>query len=407
MRVSSKTLLLSCSLLLGACTQQQGDRVVTLVVSNTTPHDAIGVVDGIRLEAVCDSLGTDLNTPLTVSDENGRPVCTQIFDNGQERLLLFETSTLANGESSYTVSIGQPDTVFEPSVFVKQYPRRKDDLAWENESSIWRAYGPELKATDERAYGYDIWCKNTKRLVTEERYWKFFRGYEIADSLHALELHAQADSTVKAMTFHENHGDGLDTYSVGPTLGGGTSALLPNGHIAYPWSYRSYQILADGPLLAAFTLTYDTTFVAGDTIVEHRTIVTQKGTRYNIINVQYEGLTQDMPVAAGIVYHGEPDSTRLSTEGKYICYSDPSDRKDSSEGRVLVGLYSPTLSHTSLEQGHLLAISDYKPGDTFTYYMGSGWSRGDCPSLAVMESELRQMSEAPRTVRIVVKYPNQ
>lgn len=401
-----KRYVLDCfiiALLLTACTQQQGERIVSLVVSNPTQHDAMGVVDGISLNAICDSLGVTPDVPLTVLDEDGKPVCTQIFDNGTEKLLLFESHTLANGESSYTVKAGVPDSTFAPSVFVKHYPRRKDDLTWENESSIWRAYGPNLKDTDEHAYGYDIWCKNTTRLVTEERYWKFFRGWEMADSLNALELRAQADSTVRAMTFHENHGDGLDAYSVGPTLGGGTSALFPNGRIAYPWSWRSHKILAEGPLLAAFELTYDTTYVAGDTLVEHRTIVTQKGTRYNIVNVSYEGLTQTLPIVAGIVFHGEADSVRLSTAGHYICYSDPSDRKESSEGRVLVGIYSPTLTQTSLEQGHLLAISEYTPGETFTYYMGAGWSRGDCPSLDVMTAELQQMSDKPRQVRIVVK----
>lgn len=395
--------LTTAALLLTACTQQQGERVVSLVVSNPTQLDAMGVVDGISLKAVCDSLGVEADTPLTLLDENGQVVCTQLFNNGQEDLLLFESHTLADGESSYTVKVGAPDTTFAPSVFVKHYPRRKDDLTWENESSIWRAYGPELKATDERAYGYDIWCKNTTRLVTEERYQKFFRGWEMADSLNALELHAQADSTVRAMTFHENHGDGLDAYSVGQTLGGGTAAIVADGRVAYPWSWRSHEILADGPLLAAFRLNYDTTYVAGDTLVEHRTIVTQKGTRFNIVSVSYEGLTRPQTITAGIAFHGEPDSVRLSTTGKYICYSDPSDRHESSEGRVLVGIYSPTLTQTSLELGHLMAYSQYNPGDTFTYYMGSGWSRGDCPSLDAMEQELKQMSDAPRTVRIVVK----
>lgn len=397
------SLFFSSALLLSSCSQQQGSRVVTLIVSNTSQHDALGVVDGVSLSAVCDSLGVVPGTPLTVRNEEGRVVCTQVFNNGSHDLLLFESHTLANGESSYTVSVGAPDSTFQPSVFVKQYPRRKDDLAWENESSIWRAYGPELKATDERAYGYDIWCKNTKRLVTDERYRKFFRGYEIADSLRALGLDHQADSTIHAMTFHENHGDGLDAYSVGPTLGGGTAALYPSGRIAYPWSYRSHQILADGPLLAAFSLTYDTTYVAGDTLVEHRTIVTQKGTRYNIINVSYDGLTQELPIVVGIALHSDADSARLNTEGRYICYSDPSDRCDSSEGRVLVGVYAPTLHATAIEHGHVLGISTYRPGDVFTYYMGSGWSLGDCPSLDVMERELQLMADAPRTVRILVK----
>lgn len=406
MNLNNPLLAMSIVLLLGSCTQQQNEHTVSLIVSNPSLYDAMGVVDGVSLKALRDSLNADIDDPILILDEEGSPVCTQIFNNGVEDLLLFESHTLANGESKYTAHIGRTDSVFEPSVFVKCYPRRKNDLAWENESSIWRAYGPELKATDERAYGYDIWCKNTPKLITEDRYRKFFRGYEIADSLHALDLHAQADSTVKAMTFHENHGDGLDAYNVGPTLGGGTAALFPNGRIVFPWSYRSYEILAEGPLLAAFKLTYDTTYVAGDTLVEHRTIVTQKGTRFNIINVGYEGLTKPQPIVAGIVYHGDPDSIRLSSEGKYICYSDPSDRAGSPEGRVMVGVYSPSLTQTLLEQGHLLAVSEYNPGDTFTYYMGSGWSLGDCPDLKAMETELKAMSETPRSVRIIVQQGN-
>lgn len=396
-------LAFALSLLLCSCAQQQGERVVTLVVSNMTAHDAIGVVDGISLDAVCDSLGVKASTPLTVRDDHGNVVCTQRFNNGEQDLLLFESHTLANGESTYTVEAGHPDTAFASAVMVKCYPDRMDDLAWENESGIWRAYGPQLKNADEKAYGYDIWCKNTRQLVADERYRKYLSGCELADSLRSLGLYATADSALHATSLQENHGDGLDTYSVGPTLGGGTAALIDNGKIAYPWSYRKCEILAEGPLLAAFRLTYDTTCVAGDTLVERRTIVAQKGSRFNIVNVRYDGLRQTLPVAVGIAFHGDPDSVRLSTEGRYICYSDPSDKRDSAEGRVLVGVYSPSLTTTSLELGHLLATSDYKPGDTFTYYMGSGWSLGDCPSLDIMEEELRQMCDAPRTVRIEVR----
>ena len=390
--------------LCSAC-HQEHKKEVKLIVSNDTQHDAFGVVDGISLKAVLDSLGVPAGTPITLTDEIGDHVTTQIFNNGQEDLLLFESATLANGESTYFVHIGVDPKAGEviPAVFVKHYPQRKDDLAWENESSIWRAYGPELQATGERAYGYDIWCKNDKELCCDERMLTALAGWAAADSLRELGEKAKADSIDHAGSFHLDHGKGMDCYAVGQTLGGGTAALLDTlGHIAYPWAWKSHRILADGPLLAAFELDYDTLRVGCDNVIEHRTIVTQEGTRFNLINVSYEGLTRPLEIAVGIAFHGEPDSTRLSTKGKHIAYSDPTDQPQRDPGRVLIGAYIPTLTRTAFEQGHLLGIAQYNPGDTFTYYMGSGWSKGDCADLKAMVEELGQMSDRARVTRIVV-----
>jgi len=196
----------------------------------------------------------------------------------------------------------------------------------------------------------------------------------------------------------------MDCYAVGPTLGGGTAALLNEGMIVYPWAWKTHKILANGPLLGAVRLDYDTIYVGADTVIEHRTIITQKGTRFNIINVEYDGLKQEHEIAVGIVYHGDEDSVRISNDNKYIAYSDPTDQPGNNPGRVLVGAYVPTLTRTALEQGHVLAIAKYKPGETFTYYMGSGWSKGDCPSLSVMTNDLKELGkEVPHDVRIVVR----
>ena len=228
-------------------------------------------------------------------------------------------------------------------------------------------------------------------------------NHALADSLSALEQFELADSIRLAGNFHHNHGDGMDCYAVGPTLGGGTAALVDNGQLVLPWAWKHHKVLANGPLLAAVTLDYDTLYVGNDTVLEHRTIVAQKGTRFNIINVKYDGLSEPHDIAVGIVYHADEDSVKLNTQRKYMAYSDPTDQPSEDPGRVLVGVYSPTTVRTALELGHLLCYSHYQPGETFTYYMGSGWSKGDCASLSVMEKELREMSEEPRTVRIVVK----
>ena len=126
---------------LSACQQKKGHNV-TIVVTNPTDRDIAGVIEGVPLKAVLDSLGVNEGTAIKLTDEMGKPVATQIFNNGQEDLLLFECNTLANGESSYYVSVrktSDPSISVPSAVFFKHYPQRKDDFCWENESSIWRA----------------------------------------------------------------------------------------------------------------------------------------------------------------------------------------------------------------------------------------------------------------------------
>lgn len=399
--------IIALGLTLSAC-QKQTQRQVALIVSNETDRDISGVIDGVPLQAILDSLKVPAGTPLTIKDELGQSVTTQIFEDGATQVLLFETSTLAHGESIYYVSIGKDSLQeqAEPAVFVRQYPQRKDDLLWENESAMWRAYGPTLQASGERAFGYDIWCKNTKEMIGDRRMLIALANWSKADSLRALEqpeLLPMADSIAESTNFHHDHGDGMDCYAVGPTLGGGTAALLNDGLIVYPWAWKRHKILANGPLLSAVRLDYDTLYVGSDTVMEHRTIIAQKGTRFNIVNVSYDGLTQPHEIAVGIVYHSWDDSIKFNLANKYMAYSDPTDQPERNPGRVLIGAYVPTMTRTALEQGHLMCISNYKPGETFTYYLGSGWSKGDCPSLSAMEKELKQLQEPARTVRIVVK----
>lgn len=51
-----------------------------------------------------------------------------------------------------------------------------------------------------------------------------------------------------AISYHIDHGYGMDCYAVGPTLGCGTAALMAGDTIIYPYCYRTQEILDNGPL---------------------------------------------------------------------------------------------------------------------------------------------------------------
>lgn len=283
----------------------------------------------------------------------------------------------------------------EPAVFVRMYPGRKDDVCWENQSAIWRAYGPALQQSGEKAYGYDIWCKNTPKLVSEERFAKDSIGLEVRRALPGGAWGSPEAKRIENETsFHFDHGNGLDCYSVGPTLGGGTSALMVDGKIVFPWCYKEYKILACTPDSACFELIYHPAQIGEDQVVEHRRITVLRGTRFCKCEVRYEGLTQPQQVCAGIVLHDNEDKVRMSLKQHFVAYEDPSDRPDDANvGKVMVGIYAPQMTQAMLSQGHLLAVAPYQPGDTFTYWFGSGWSLGDCPTIEQMVYELKQFEK--------------
>src|SRR5690606_36482298 len=109
-------------------------------------------------------------------------------------------------------------------------PERMDDFAWENDRIAFRVYGPALEGTPGDADGMDVWVKRTDSLIIDTWY-------------------ASGD-------YHRDHGQGLDYYSVGHTLGAGDAAPVIDDSVIFPRHYSRYEILDNGPLRTTFVLYY-------------------------------------------------------------------------------------------------------------------------------------------------------
>ena len=330
-------------------------------------NDADAAYDGqlaeMPLADVRAALGAD--GPFVLLDSSGAQVPYQIT---YDSLVVFPVTVAAASTAEYTLEPGQPvapDTVACGAL----YPRRKDDLTWENDRSAFRAYGPALQATGERAFGYDIWTKSVGYPVVAKRY---------------------SDAFAKIANLHEDNGNGMDQYGVGPTLGAGTAALLDSaGAIVYPWCFDSYEILDNGPLRFTVRLTYPAAAYGTDSVRETRLISLDKGEYLNRTTVSFDGLTAPAPLAPGIVVHRQnPDGFELSAADSYMAYADPTQNPEGDNGIIYVGIVAPeadSLLMQPLADGeadaaaHLLARSTYRPADSYTYYWGSGWSKGSMP----------------------------
>ena len=242
------------------------------------------------------------------------------------------------------------------------------------------------------------------------------------DSLKAINKNEEAQALYQSVSYHVDHGNGLDCYKVGPTLGGGAAALLAGDEIVYPYCYVGEpEILDNGPLRFTVKLNYAPFVIEGDSLVtETRIISLDKGAQLNKTVLTYANLSKAAPVAAGIVIHPEnAEAYTTDADAGYITYTDLSDNINNGNGEIYVGVAFPgemkeaKVKLFSDEEsknlrggatGHVLAIAEYQPNSEFTYYWGSGWSKygfADATAWNQYMSEFTQKVRNP--LNIIVK----
>lgn len=269
---------------------------VVIRISNSTDiqrHELVEL-DAVRILA---EAGLDKNS-LVVKNRKGQILTLQYTYDGK---LLFDASVRPHSFTEYTVTRGVPVV---DNVWVKgrHVPERKDDIAWENDRCAYRLYGPALQKTGEKAFGIDIWVKNTPELVVDERYALDISGFQETMRLKAAGKEEEAKENGLATSFHVDRGRGYDPYKVGSSLGCGTPALLLGDSLVMPYCWKEYEILDNGPLRFTIALTY---CKAKDGSTEHRIISLDKGSNFNKMTVWYENLPQTTDVVGGVVVHEE------------------------------------------------------------------------------------------------------
>lgn len=368
--------------IMASCAQEKG---ITVSVSNPLTIDRVEEIVEVSADDVLGKLNLDETEEFIITDENKAEVP---YQHTADNKIIFPVTVKAQATVSYSIVKGQPSHV-NTLVYGRQYPERLDDIAWENDKSAYRVYGPAFQKRGDKGFGYDVLTKSVSELVVEDRY-----AMELDKNVRAMikKLYeegkkSEADSLSNAISYHIDHGNGMDCYAVGSTLGGGTAALMPDSSIIYPYCYKNFEILDNGPLRFTVKLEFNPLTVEGDTtVVETRLIQLDRGSHLNKTTVSFASLKKDYPLGVGIVVHEAlPDKYSMDTEGRYIAYADPTTDSKAGNGIVYVGavfpnkvektLFLPFDKPVSGAIGHVMAINTYQPGDEFEYYWGSSWSK--------------------------------
>ena len=358
-------------------------KTVTITVTNDENEQRQELVE-IDLKTIVDKLALGEDDAFVVRNAFGQQVDYQVTYDGK---LLIDVSVRPCGKAQFTVSKGVPEPM-KTWVKGKMYPTRKDDIAWENDRGAYRVYGPALQRTGEKSFGTDVWTKNTPEIVVEDRYTADYDGNILKNIYHKKGQGDKWRDEDLHTSFHLDHGNGLDCYSVGSTLGCGTPALMDGNTLIYPYCYKDYEILDNGPLRFTVALTYHPVKVKKDeNVVEHRIMSLDKGSNFNKITVWYEGLTKPCDFASGVVIHSE-DKESVVLGSNYVHYADPTDNPAKHNFQVYVAALFPygdvktkMLKYDTPNkgiEGHALGIlKKLENNQKYTYYAGSAWSKAD------------------------------
>lgn len=401
-------LVVATLLLLVGCDSRQG---LSISVTNPTSENRLQEMTEIAAELVYSRLGLGDSEQFVIYDDEGNEVPYQLT---YDEKVVFPVDVDSMKTTSYSFQKGEPQLV-NTLVFGAQYPGWQDDLAWENDKVAFRAYGPDVQKRGQQAYGYDVFTKSVSELVMEYRY-SLILNKDTWNTIRELRKSgekAAADSIERSISYHVDHGTGMDCYQVGPTLGAGTAALMDGESIIYPYCYENFEILDNGPLRFTMKLKFTPLVVKGDSnVVETRIIQLDKGSYLNKTIVTYENLSEKQTIAAGLVIH-EPfaDRYKFDAQEGFLAYADPTQNVNNNNGIIYVGAVFPNTMYDAKVQwfeepkggamGHVLGTGEYVPGEDFVYYWGSGWSKSGFKSDQQWVDYLRKYAQKVRKPLLV------
>lgn len=360
--------LLASAALASSCLSQ-----LELKVSVANPLDVARANETVEVpwSVVQERIGGVAPQEVSVLNPQGEQVLLQVLYKGQPdpQAVIFQVDVAAKGSAAYVVKRGKTNA--QPAdckTAARLVPERMDDFAWENNRIAYRMYGAALMKVDGPSNGIDVWCKRTESLVM--------------DSWYAADLAGKA-------SYHKDHGEGLDGYKVGRTLGCGALAPCVGNQLVLGSNFVASKVLDVGAVRASFELTYAPLEVAGAPVVEVRRISLDANAQLNRISEMFIN-AGDMEVAAGIVLKNNKAPATVATadpaykpllapEKGYVTYAEQADalKSDTANNGVIYTavIFPDGMSDARLEGNHLLAVGSYTANQPFTYYSGAGWSK--------------------------------
>ena len=346
MKLIKRSLLLALMLPVTVLAQTKA----TVTIQNNSALDRKETIEAIKWSSLLSSYPQiDTANFVVINSDTKKQVPFQLEHKGNKAIqnLLVQLDVKAKSTVILSIQKGKPEPI-TAKTYARYVPERMDDFAWENDKIAFRAYGKALEKTEGDAYGFDVWVKSTSKLVLNDRY--------------------------KRNDYHIDHGDGLDYYHVGYTLGAGNMAPFVNDTIRYSGNYHNWKIFDNGPLRSSFQLSYDTWNAGNIKVKVIKTISLDAGSQLNKIENTYTFDDKNpMPVVVGIIRRDKAGVISLNEQQGILGYWEPTFEK---EGTTAVGVILSTPAKKMwVDKDQLLARTEVKNNEPVIYYTGAAWDK--------------------------------
>jgi unsaturated rhamnogalacturonyl hydrolase len=377
---------------------------VAVKVTNPAKFARESETVGLNPQAVAAALHLDPATgKFAVMDGGASNILdSQVYaseSNSAPDKLLFQVS-LAPHETRtfYILDASTLPNVSVPIVktTARYVPERMDDFAWESDRIAFRIYGQALiKGEGLVSSGVDVWIKSRRKLIMNEMY--------------------------KSGRFHMDNGDEIDDYRVGTSRGCGGLGVWDGKKLYVSRNYRNWRLITTGPIRSEFEVTYDAWDAGGRKVTETRRISIDAGSWFSKAQSTFSSDDPSpLTIAVGLAERAcGPDGEELVARNKsegWMTYWQPEDKPKGTMGVAIVlpkGSVkeftndNPAMPDSALHavvpqptvEGappirNLLAVTQVKVGQPFTYYFGASWDRsGDFTNHVQWENYVRQFAE--------------
>lgn len=343
-------------LLVSSCIERSNDIIVT--VANPTSENRL--IETVKID-VPDHL-SHMKSLVIMDKESKKELRTQLLDENADKLsesILFQVALKANETRQYILKEGQSKVPNEVKTFGRFVPERTDDFAWENDKVAFRVYGPAAQRMVEEGKpggtysgGVDCWLKKV--------------DYSIIDSWYA-------GNTAEPGYYHIDHGEGLDNYHVGPSLGCGGTGVMIEDELHTSKNYTAYEVQSNGPIKTTFMLESAPFGTENKVVNQVKFGSIELGSNFTKFTIEVEGSST---LTTGITLH---DKTGKITMDEKACWGDYWAPHAGEElGNAIVvdpkyyAGYSEVISDEK-DKSHLLIHLKAIDGQV-EYYAGFAWS---------------------------------
>jgi hypothetical protein len=248
------------------------------------------------------------------------------------------------------------------STFARFVPERIDDFAWENDKVAFRTYGPTAQAITDSgkpggtlSSGIDCWLKRV--------------DYPIINKWYKQDLE-------EGLSYHQDHGEGLDNYHVGPSRGTGGIGIWQNGQLSTSKNYQSWKIIANGPIRTIFELDYGIWDADGIPVKEIKRISIDLGSNL-FKGTLLLGNHGELPnVTLGVSLHDKKGEVLAKKQEGWFRYLEPHFETELATALVVdPSIILEFIDHRveTVDLSNLLVVC--KPAEEVTYYAGFAWSK--------------------------------